>query len=124
MRQATWSMRYYERWFQLARLVLDHSETLLPLWCGVEQYRQLYEKKNPADGKPNPVELVFAEMYIDFMLEVHRRGRIFAFLTGKFPGRVPLTNPRTLYLWDKYIRSIYSGKQQRTIDRVIARSSE
>lgn len=118
-RQAAWSIRYYERWFQMARLVMNHAETLLPLWCGVDQYRQLYAKKIPADSEPTPQELVFAEMYVDFILEVHRRGRLVAFLTGSFPGRVPLTNPRTLHLWDKFIRSIYSEKQQRTIDKAI-----
>jgi hypothetical protein len=122
-RQAAWSIRYYERWFQMARLVLDHSESLLPLWCGAEQYRQLYAKRIPPEGEPAPEELVFAEMYVDFMLEVHRRGRIVSFLTGRFPGRVPLTNPRTLFLWEKYVRSVYSEAQQRTIDRAISRGT-
>ncbi len=120
-RQAAWSMRYFERWFQMASLVLDHPDALLPLWCGAEQYRKFYGKTVPVDGEPRPEELVFAEMYIDFMLEVNRRGRVLAFLTGRFPGRVPLTNPRTLHLWDKYVRSIYPIRQQRVIERAIAR---
>jgi hypothetical protein len=120
-RQAAWSIRYYERWFQLARLVLNHSETLLPLWCSDEQYRQLSAKRIPPESEPAPEELVFAEKYVDFMLEVHRRGRIGAFLTGRFPGRVPLTNPRTLFLWQKYVISVYSKEQQSTIDRAISR---
>lgn len=119
-RQAAWSIRYYERWFQMARLVLDHSEALLPLWCSAEQYHQLFAGRTPTEGDPSSEELVFAEMYVDFILEVHRRGRIMAFLPGRFPGRVPLTNPRTLYLWERYVKSIYSEREQRTINRVIA----
>lgn len=120
-RQAAWSIRYYERWFQLARLVLDNSKTLLPLWCSASQYAQLFVDKSPIDREPTGHELVFAEMYVDFVLEVNRRGTITAFLTGRFPGKVPLTNPRMLYLWETHIRSIYSEREQRVIDDAIAR---
>ena len=119
-RQAAWSIRYYERWFQMARLVLDHPETLLPLWCSARQYQQLYGAKNPFDCEPTGQELVFAEMYVDFVLEVHRRGTVATFFTGKFPGHVPLTNPRTLHLWQSHVRAIYSEKEQSIVDRAIA----
>ena len=42
-RQAACSIRYYERWFQLARLVLDHANAPLPLWCSRSQYQMLYQ---------------------------------------------------------------------------------
>lgn len=119
-RQSTWSMRYYERWFQLARLVLERPKILHPLWCGSEQHKNFYGEQSRAEAEPMPEELVFAEMYVDFMLEVYRGGRIFTLLTGRYPGRVPLTNPRTRFLWDRYIRSMYSPRQQRTIDRAVA----
>jgi hypothetical protein len=119
-RQSAWSIRYYERWFQLARIVLDHADTLLPLWCDAVQYQQHFAKDLPPDRELHPEELVFAEMYVDFILEVHRRGPVAAFLTGRFPGRVPLTNPRTLRIWDKHVRLLYSEKDQRIVDRVIA----
>ena len=102
-RQATWSMRYHEHWFQLARFVLDHPDTFLPLWSSPRLYEQLFAKKLPPGKKPAARELVFVEMYVDFMIEVHRRGRLAAFLTGKYPGRVPLTNPRAIHIWEKYI---------------------
>ena len=121
-RQAAWSIRYYERWFQLSRLVLDHSDTLLPLWCSNSQYQQLYNKGLPPDREPSPEELIFAEIYTDFIVEVNRRGRFTAFLTGRFPGQVPLTNPRTKQLWNKYVRSMYSEREQKIVDRVIAQS--
>jgi hypothetical protein len=119
-RQAAWSIRYYERWFQLARIVLDLADALLPLWCDAVQYQQMFGKEFPPDREPHPEELVFAEMYVDFLLEVHRRGPVVAFLTGRFPGRVPLTNPRTLRIWDKHVRLLYSERDQKIVDRVIA----
>jgi len=118
-RQAAWSIRYYERWFQLARLVLEHPEHLLPLWCSAPQYLQLYAESQPVEREPDAQELVFAEMYIDFIVEVHRRGRLASFLSGNYPGRVPLTNPRTIYLWKAYIRSVYQEEQQRIVDKAI-----
>jgi len=122
-RQATWSMRYYERWFQLARLVLDHPQTLLPLWCGAEQYQKLYGNGLSPEAEPTGQELIFAEMYVDFMIEVNRRGGLLALLTGRYPGRVPLSNPRTLHLWDRYIRSIYPPREQGIVDRAIRRGT-
>jgi len=118
-RQAAWSMRYYERWFQMARLVLDHATSLHPLWCGYHQYQDLYAARIPADSEATAEELVFAEMYFDFVLEVHRRGRVKGFLTGAFPGRVPITNPRKRYLWDKHVRSLYGEREQQIVDQVI-----
>jgi hypothetical protein len=119
-RQAAWSIRYYERWFQMAQLVLARPEILLPLWCDAEQFQRLYADRIAVDGEPSAEELLFTEMYVDFVLEVHSRRRLGALLTGGFPGRVPLTNPRALHLWREYVRSMYSDKQQRTIDRAIA----
>jgi hypothetical protein len=120
-RQASWSIRYFERWFQLARLVLDHPETFLPLWCSRSQYQQLYGSTLPVDREPDPKELVFAEIYVDFVLEVNRRRNWVAFLTGPFPAKVPLTNPRVQHLWVTYLRSMYSKDHQEIVDGVIAR---
>lgn len=120
-RQATWSIRYFERWFQLAKIVLDHADILLPLWCNPMHYQQLFAKDLPLDHEPRSEELVFAEMYVDFAFEVNRRSPLAAFLTGRFPGRVPMANPRTQWIWDKYVRLLYSEKDQKVIDRAVAR---
>ena len=122
-RQAAWSFRYYERWFQLARIVLDRADVLLPLWCNSVQYQRLYAAEIPLDSDFHPEELLFAEMYIDFLLEVHRRGAIAAFFTGRFPGQVPLTNPRMVRIWNEHVRLFYSDRYQKVVDRVIARSA-
>ncbi|NIM95083.1 MAG: hypothetical protein GTO18_15395 [Anaerolineales bacterium] len=121
-RQAAWSIRYFERWFQLAKIVLDNPDTLLPLWCNPGHYQQLFAKDLLPDREPRLEELVFAEMYVDFVLEVNRRGPVAAFLTGRFPGRVPMANLRTQWIWDKYVRLLYPEKDQKIVDRVIARS--
>ena len=120
-RQATWSIRYFERWFQLAKIVLDQADILLPLWCSPIQYQQLFAKNLPVDHEPRPEELVFAEMYVDFAFEVNRRSPLAAFLTGSFPGRIPMANPRTQWIWDKYVRWLYAVKDQKVIDKAIER---
>lgn len=120
-RQATWSIRYFERWFQLAKIVLDHADTLLPLWCNRMHFQQLFAKDLPLDREPLPEELVFAEMYVDFAFEVNRRNLLSAFFTGRFPGPVPMSNPRTVWIWDKYVRLLYTEKDQKVIDKLIAR---
>jgi hypothetical protein len=122
-RQAAWSIRYYERWFQLAKLVLDHADALLPLWCSRLQYQALYQGTLPPDREPQAIELVFTEIYVDFLIEVHRRSGLSAFLTGRFPGRVPLTNPRALHIWNSYLRLMFSAHEQRVVDRVIAQGA-
>jgi hypothetical protein len=120
-RQADWSIRYFERWFQLAKIVLDDAETLLPLWCNTLHYQDWFAETLPPNHDPCLEELVFAEMYVDFVLEVNRRGGIAQFFTGRFPGRVPITNPRTMWIWDNHVRLLYNEKDQKIIDRVIAR---
>ena len=122
-RHAASSSRFHERWFQFGRLVLDHSPGLLPLWCSAKQYNLLYPKRSPTRRKPSPEELAFGRMYIDFILEVHRRGRLATFLTGTFPGRVPLTNPRMIYLWEKYISPMFSEKERMTVSKAMANSN-
>jgi hypothetical protein len=116
-RQSAWSYRYFNRWFELARIVLDHPSTLWPLWCSRSLYDQYCAVSMPVDRAPEALELVFAEMYIDFLFEVHRRGRLFSF--GRYPGGVPLTNPRLRYLYFEFVRQLYSERQRRVIEAVI-----
>ena len=59
-------------------------------------------------------------MYVDFVLEDSRRGPGASFLSGRFPGGVPLKNPRTLWIWDKHVRLLYPEKDQKIIDSVSA----
>jgi hypothetical protein len=84
-------------------------------------YQKMFAKDLPVDREPSLEELVFAEMYVDFAFEVNRRSPLAAFLTGKFPGYVPMANPRTQWIWDKYVRLLYPEKEQKVIDRVIVR---
>lgn len=118
-RQVAWSTRYFERWFQLQRVVLEHPEALLPLWCTPDQYHQLYEKTRPLQSKPLPEELVFTEMFTDFAMEANRRKNLTGLLTGTFPGPVPLANPRIIHIWETHTRFIYSPKDQRLIRKTI-----
>ena len=74
----------------------------------------------PPDREPQAIELVFTEIYVDSLIEVHRRSGVAAFLTGRFPGRVPLTNPRALHIWNGNLRLMFSANEQRVVDRVIA----
>src|SRR4030065_2882149 len=106
--------------FQLARLVPDHADALLPLWCSRSQYPMLYQGTLPPDREPQAIELVFTEIYVDSLIEVHRRSGVAAFLTGRFPGSVPLTNPRALHIWNGNLRLMFSANEQRVVDRVIA----
>ena len=80
----------------------------------------LYQGTLPPDREPQAIELVFTEFYVDFLIEVHRRSGVSAFLTGQFPGRVPLTNPRALHIWNGYLRLMFSANEQRVVDRAIA----
>jgi hypothetical protein len=70
----------------------------------------------PEDRAPEPLELLFTEMYIDFLYEVRRRGRVLAFLTGRYPGTVPVTNPRTRYIYYKFVRQLYAEEVHRVVD--------
>lgn len=119
-RQASWSYRYFSRWFELAKLVLDHPTTLWPLWCSQSLYKQYCETALPTERAPDPLELVFTEMYVDFVYEVHRRGRWLAFLSGRYPGTVPLTNPRARHIYREFIRQLYPEDARKIIDAALA----
>lgn len=117
-RQAAWSFRYFDRWAALAKIVLDHPATLFPLWCSRELYLEQYGSLQ-VDRAPDPLELVFVDLYADFVYEVNRRSRLFAFLSGRFPGAVPLSNPRARFIYFKYARKLYGERMRKVVDAAL-----
>jgi hypothetical protein len=120
-RQSVWSYRYFTRWSDLAKIVFDNP-ALWELWCSLEVYNRYYGDSLDVHRHPHPQELVFVEMYVDFMYEVQRRSPLSAFITGRYPGIVSLTNPRAIYIYDEFIRHFMPDKYCKVIDRAISRS--
>lgn len=106
--------RYWDRWAQLGKMVIEKN--LMRMWVGKVQY-DLEFKGNNIDLSHE--ERVFAELYLDFFVEVNSISKITRLFTGSFPGKVGISNPMIQKVYTEYLKKEYVQKHQDIVDKHI-----
>lgn len=112
-RTILWRNRYWDRWQKLAESVLTHNN-LIKLWSTSDNVLSAYTECKDSD-QLNPDEIAFAEMYIDYFVEVNSFGLSSKLFLGGFIDRVGISNPFIILAIVRYLESEYTKQRHRKI---------
>jgi len=112
--------RYWDRFAALARIVIEKPE-IVKCWYGKTDFLKYFPDIKPSEYEFTPAERVFAEMYLDFFVEVKSLNWFTRLFVGGYPGQVSISNPLIQEAYKKHLINEYQTSHRRIMKRELAK---